>query len=168
VEEFCAVNDWHHWEQELFWRSREDGEYFLRYYRDRELRCLTLRSVEPEQVTASGLPDAKPEWSFGIHTKPDDLGEIYAYNILYLSGGPDQNGTIREEVDADQLQHFKVNVHRLVKRGLTDFCFSTYDALRMAEKLRNNMAEGSAVQSALAFIRQHESATPEPGAELPQ
>src|SRR6266404_1647109 len=32
VEEFCAVNDWHHWEQELFWRSREDGEYFLRYY----------------------------------------------------------------------------------------------------------------------------------------
>src|SRR5262249_51398612 len=104
-------------------------------------------------------PDPKPEWSFGILTKLEDLGEIYAYNILYLTETPDQNGYICEEVDADQLQHFKVNVHRLGKRGLTDFCFSTYDALRAAEKLRNNMAEGAAVQSALAFIRQHESAT---------
>src|SRR5262249_11724323 len=108
VDEFCRVNDWHHWEQELCWRSREDGEYFLRYYPDAEFRCLMLRSVEPEQVTTTGLPDPRPEWSFGILTDPGDCGEIYAYNILYLSGVPDQEGYIREEVGRDELQHFKI------------------------------------------------------------
>ncbi|HLN30503.1 MAG TPA: hypothetical protein VK395_22355, partial [Gemmataceae bacterium] len=30
IDEFCDVNDWSEWERELFWRSREDGEFFLR------------------------------------------------------------------------------------------------------------------------------------------
>jgi hypothetical protein len=160
VDEFCEVNQWWDWEQELFWRSREDGEYFLRYYPDAELQCLTVRSVEPEQVCTTGIPDgAAGEWSFGILTDPEDVQEIYAYNVLYLASPAEHSTDIREEVPVEDLQHFKINVRRTIKRGLTDFCYSTYDALHLAEKLRNNMAEGAAVQAALAYIRQHESAT---------
>jgi hypothetical protein len=160
VDEFCEVNQWWDWEQELFWRSREDGEYFLRYYPDNELQCLTVRSVEPEQVCTTGIPEgAAGAWSFGILTDPEDVQEIYAYNVLYLAS-PEEHGTdIREEVPVEDLQHLKINVRRTIKRGLTDFCYSTYDALHLAEKLRNNLAEGAAVQAALAYIRQHESAT---------
>src|SRR5581483_3975379 len=160
VEEFCEINAWSEWEQELFWRSREDGEYFLRYYPDDELQCLTVRSVEPEQVSTTGIPGgANNEWSFGILTDPDDVQEIYAYNVLYLAEPADHHNDVREEVPAEEMQHYKINVKRLIKRGLSDFSFSTYDALSSAERLRNNLAEGAAVQAALAFIRQHETAT---------
>jgi hypothetical protein len=160
VDEFCEVNQWWDWEQELFWRSREDGEYFLRYYPDNELQCLTVRSVEPEQVCTTGIPEgAAGEWSFGILTDPEDVQEIFAYNVLYLASPAEHGTDIREEVPVEDLQHFKINVRRTIKRGLTDFCYSTYDALHLAEKLRNNLAEGAAVQAALAYIRQHESAT---------
>jgi hypothetical protein len=160
VDEFCEVNQWWDWEQELFWRSREDGEYFLRYYPDAELQCLTVRSVEPEQVCTTGIPEgAAGAWSFGILTDPEDVQEIYAYNVLYLASPAEHSTDIREEVPVEDLQHFKINVRRTIKRGLTDFCYSTYDALHLAEKLRNNLAEGAAVQAALAYIRQHESAT---------
>jgi len=160
IDEFCDVNDWSEWERELFWRSREDGEFFLRFYPDNDNRCMTVRCVEPEQVSMTGVPEATQEhWSFGIHTDPEDVQTVYGYNVLYMADPSNHANQIREEVPIEEILHFKINVKRTVKRGLSDFAFSTHDAFTVAEKLRNNMAEGAAVQSALAYIRQHESAT---------
>ncbi|HLN30408.1 MAG TPA: phage portal protein [Gemmataceae bacterium] len=160
IDEFCDVNDWSEWERELFWRSREDGEFFLRFYPDNDNRCMTVRCVEPEQVSMTGVPEATQEhWSFGIHTDPEDVQTVYGYNVLYMADPSNHANQIREEVPIEEMLHFKINVKRTVKRGLSDFAFSTHDAFTVAEKLRNNMAEGAAVQSALAYIRQHESAT---------
>jgi len=160
IDEFCDVNDWSEWERELFWRSREDDEFFLRFYPDNDNRCMTVRCVEPEQVSMTGVPEATQEhWSFGIHTDPEDVQTVYGYNVLYMADPSNHANQIREEVPIEEMLHFKINVKRTVKRGLSDFAFSTHDAFTVAEKLRNNMAEGAAVQSALAYIRQHESAT---------
>ena len=108
----------------------------------------------------TGVPEATQEhWSFGIHTDPEDVQTVYGYNVLYMADPSNHANQIREEVPIEEILHFKINVKRTVKRGLSDFAFSTHDAFTVAEKLRNNMAEGAAVQSALAYIRQHESAT---------
>ena len=82
----------------------------------------------------------------GIVTAADDVEEVEAY---YVDGRP---------VPASEIQHRKLGVDANVKRGLPLF-YPVQKNLRRAEKLLRNMSVVAEIQSAIALIRKHVSAT---------
>lgn len=98
-------------------------------------------------------------WSFGVHTRADQPDEPLGYHLV-----ADESGVNWEYVPADRMVHIKRNVTRNAKRGFSDFYPVEPDSAR-GEKLRRNMAEGAAVQSAIAFVRQHIAGTTRVGVE---
>lgn len=98
-------------------------------------------------------------WSFGVHTRADQPDEPLGYHLV-----ADESGVNWEYVPADRMVHIKRNVTRNAKRGFSDFYPVEPDSTR-GEKLRRNMAEGAAVQSAIAFVRQHVAGTTRVGVE---
>lgn len=159
IDQFIRNNSWSEMEQELFWRSREDGEFFLRLF-PQPSGVLQVRTIEPEQVVQP--PDSQfQDWSYGIHTDPDDVFAIQEYHVHYLAPGGQNNPspTLGEIVPANEIIHVKVNVKRAIKRGLTDFSYDTLEAFQQAGKLRRNLGEGASVQAAIAAVRQHDTAT---------
>jgi hypothetical protein len=159
IDKFIRDNSWSEMEQELFWRSREDGEFFLRLF-PQPSGVLQVRTIEPEQVVQP--PDSQfQDWSYGIHTDPDDVFAIQEYHVHYLAPGGQDNPspTLGEIVPANEIIHVKVNVKRAIKRGLTDFSYDTLEAFQQAGKLRRNLGEGASVQAAIAAVRQHDTAT---------
>lgn len=162
LNQFFDDNDWDTMEQEIFMRSREDGECFLRYFPQPSGRLL-IRTIEPEQIFQPPSSDFA-EWSYGIKTEMDDVFTILGYHVDYEAPrGSDEAHRERtgEIVPASSIVHIKCNVKRSIKRGLSDFSYDTLDTFVTAGKLRKNLGEGSAVQSAIAAIRQHETATKE-------
>ena len=159
IDEFIDDNNWSEMEQELFWRSREDGEFFLRLFPQFSGK-LFVRTVEPEQIIQK--PSASfQEWSYGIQTDEDDVFVIKNYFVLYMApGGQDSpSPNMGEDVPAKQMVHLKCNVKRSIKRGLADFSYDTLESFSQSAKLRRNLGEGAAVQAAIAAIRQHDVAT---------
>ena len=158
VDEFVDDNAWDELEQELFWRSREDGEFFLRLFPQAN-GTLMVRTVEPEQVFQPG-GTSLDEWSYGIETDPDDVCNVIAYHVAYTApagkDGPEGQGEI---VPAGEIIHVKSNVKRAIKRGLSDFSYDTLDTFNIAGKLRRNVGEGASIQAAIAGIRQHDAAS---------
>ena len=160
IDNFVEENSWKEMEQELFFRSREDGEAFLRFF-PQDSGSLQVRTMEPEQVIQP--PDSTfDEWSYGIQTDIDDVFEIKAYYAHYSApGGVSmlRDGVYGEIIPADQVVHIKCNVKRAIKRGLPDLSFDTLETFSQGSKLRRNMGEGAAVQSAIAAVRQHDAAS---------
>ena len=159
IDTFIEQNAWSEMEQEIFWRSREDGEAFIRLFPQPD-GTLSVRTVEPEQIyqpTGTNIM----EWSYGIQTELDDVFLIKAYHVDYLAPGGQETiePTAGEIVDAENMVHIKVNVKRSIKRGLSDFAFETLECFQQAGKLRKNMGEGAAVQAAIAAVRQHDTAS---------
>ncbi len=164
LRKFFDDNEWDLLEQEIFFRSREDGECFLRYFPQPSGRLL-IRTIEPEQIYQP--PGSNfAEWSYGIKTELEDVFSVEAYNVDYdapLGADPDSNRESRvgDIVPAADIVHIKCNVKKSIKRGLSDFSYETLDTFITAGKLRKNMGEGASVQSAIAAIRQHDTATQE-------
>lgn len=159
IDRFIEENSWKEMEQELFFRSREDGECFLRMF-PQQSGVLQVRTVEPEQVIQP--PNSTfEEWSYGIQTERDDLFDIKAYFVHYMAPGgvKMEDGVTGEVVDAEDMIHIKANVKRAIKRGLPDLSFDTLETFSLASKLRRNMGEGAAVQAAIAAVRQHDTAS---------
>ena len=160
VDEFIAINAWGELEQELFYRSREDGESFLRLFPQMD-GTLVVRTIEPEQIYQPG-GTVLGEWSYGIQNELDDVNTVLAYHVDYRAAkGADkqeQNSIQGEIVPAKEVCHIKVNVKRSIKRGLSDFSFDTLESFTQAGKLRRNIGEGAAVQAAIAAVRQHDAA----------
>jgi hypothetical protein len=160
IDNFVEENSWKEMEQELFFRSREDGEAFLRFF-PQDSGSLQVRTMEPEQVIQP--PDSTfDEWSYGIQTDIDDVFEIKAYYAHYSApGGVSmlRDGVYGEIIPANQVVHIKCNVKRAIKRGLPDLSFDTLETFSQGSKLRRNMGEGAAVQSAIAAVRQHDAAS---------
>lgn len=145
VDEFLAENDWHDRQQEIVRRLDRDGEVFLRYFEDGQ-GGTRIRFVEPEQVAPPrDLPQESPA-SHGILTDADDVETVKGY---YIDG---------QLTDAAEIQHRKANVDRNVKRGLPLYT-AVRSNLRRAEKLLRNMSVVAEIQSAIALIRKHRSAT---------
>lgn len=159
IDDFAKVNDWNGSEQpsiedELFWRSCEDGEFFLRLFPQADGRTF-LRTVEPEQVTAPpGMSQA--EGMFGVITPENDTQDVRGYYVFY--GVDVSNGSV---VHKDEIVHLRRNVKRSIKRGMPDFSFSSYDTLMLADKLRRAIGLGASIQASIAWVRQHEAATDE-------
>lgn len=151
IDQFCKDNVFDARQRSIFSRSRRDGEAFVRLF-GQDDGTSVVRMVEPEQVrTPPGFEG--DEWSFGVHTDPDDIETVLGYWISY-SGRPD----IGEEVDAEEVFHLKLNVDECIKRGLSDF-YSSGEALDGVNKLLRNMRESGAIQAAISWIEQYEQAS---------
>lgn len=159
IDQFVEANAYGELQQELVRRSRRDGEYFLRAFWDQDARTLLLRTIEPEQVTSVGCPGGVEDgWSLGVqhlverdedgNRIGEDVQTHVAYWVRYSSDDPG------EAVPASEVEHVRVNVDRVAKRGLSDFV-ATGEALEGVRKLVRNMREGAAIQAAIAGIREH-------------
>lgn len=145
IDRFLTTNSWHDRQQEIVRRIDRDGEAFLRYFTTASGETL-VRFIEPELVAAPPQSFNDPNASQGVQTEPGDVESVVGYWI----GG--------ELVDAADVQHRKANVDRNVKRGLPLYT-PVRSNLRRAEKLLRNMSVVAEVQSAIALIRKHRSAS---------
>lgn len=150
-DEFCELNQWADREKESGIRKWRDGEYFHRLFRpDPERGITVVRFVEPEQVRRPmGSP---PEWSWGIHTDPDDIESIISYAVEYRGDSIDWH-----DVAADEIIHGKANVDRTIKRGISDF-YCTREGLEGIRKLRRALRVGAAMQASIPWIEQYDVA----------
>lgn len=159
IDLFLAESEWYGGErpgieEEFFWRSCEDGETLLLHFA-RDDGGTEVRTAEPEQLTCPPGEDQTGEWSFGILTPDDDVQVPEKYNIQWSSGNPED----RDEFTPDEVTHFRRNVKRSMKRGITDFSFSQLDALELADRLRTNLGDAAAQQASIVGIRQHSAGT---------
>jgi capsid protein len=145
IDEFVKENRWHARQQEIVRRKDRDGECFLRFFTAAD-GILRVRFVEPDQIAAPEDRPTDPACSFGVETDPLDVETVLAY---WIDG---------RRTDAGEIQHRKANVDANVKRGLPLF-YPVRKNLRRAEKMLRNMSVVSEIQSAIAIIRKHRSAT---------
>ncbi|MCC6125804.1 MAG: phage portal protein [Pirellulales bacterium] len=145
LDEFVRLNKWRARQQEIVRRKDRDGECFLRFFPAAD-GILRVRFVEPDQVAAPPDKLTDPATSFGVETDPHDVETVLGY---WIDG---------RFVDSAEIQHRKANVDANVKRGLPLF-YPVRKNLRRAEKLLRNMSVVSEIQSAIAIIRKHRSAT---------
>ncbi len=152
---------WYAWENELFRRSRRDGEAFVVLVEDDTTGELSLRAVEPEQVkepqdrtavnSGLGLGD-RGSWRFGILTTREDTSDPLGYWVVSQYNDEKMRG---EFYESDEIFHLKTEwVDRQSKRGVSDF-FSVANDITGVKKLLRNLREGATVQAAIAWIREH-------------
>lgn len=153
LDDFGDRNDWSEMEQELFRRSRRDGEYFLRHFFLDDGTTIVY-PCEPEWILEPPEVDRELN-SFGVYNAKGNLYKIEGYWVA--SNGVTGEG---EFVPIGDIDHIKINVDRIVKRGLSDFSYDCYNAFKRVGRLLENLTEGGAIQAAIAFIRQHETASP--------
>ena len=145
VDDFCRRNRWYQRQEEIVRRRDRDGECFLRLFTAAD-GTVEVRFVEPDQVATPPRCAGLPEHSLGILTRRRDVETVEGYYI---------DGLL---VPAGEVQHRKLGVDANVKRGLPLF-YPVRKNLRRAEKLLRNMSVVAEVQSAIAIIRKHASAT---------
>ena len=168
VDEFLDLNDFcGNLDQDLFGYSIEDGEFFLRLVPD-GWKCLARR-IEPSEVTQPMSPRGiedwlthaghadcdsfESSWRFGVHTAMDDVEVPYGYHVVRDTAGSDW-----DYLAADYVEHYKRNVPRNVKRGLSDF-YPIRHWLEGAAKLGTNVVTTSAIQAAVAFLKKYAPGT---------
>lgn len=146
VDEFLEANDWEcDLEEELFRRSERHGEFIVTLWRQTDGMTL-LRTAEPHQLRApSKSPPNDRSWTFGVDTRKEDSQSIDGY---YIAFDEDQDP---EYFDAEKVVHYKKNVEKSIKRGVSSFWF-VYKELRKAGKVLNNTGASAAVQAAIAWI----------------
>lgn len=145
LDEFLRLNQWHRRQQEIVRRRDRDGEAFLRFFVGPD-GMTRVRFVEPGQVTTPPERTEDAAASFGIQTAADDVEEVLFY---YVDG---------REVPAEEIQHRKANVDSNVKRGIPLF-YPVRKNLRRAERILRNMSVVAEIQSAIALIRKHRTAS---------
>ena len=150
VDRFIAENQWSEWEREIFHRSRRHGEAIIRLFDGEDV--LQVRSVEPRMV-CQPMGANEPEWSFGVHSDPEDQQRILGYWISY-SMDPAKG----EEVEACEIVHYKINVDRMVRRGLSDF-FAVSGEADSIKKLLRNVSHGAAMLACIAWVEQFTTAS---------
>lgn len=154
VDKFCQRNKFQFKQKEFFKRSRRDGEAYWRLFAN-DGEC-NLRFVWPEQIKQP--PNADPaEWQYGRRSEIGDAEVTIEWSVFPADGVDLQP----EYVPADEIVFIHLNVDTGVARGLPDFAGGTGDTLRDADKLADNMGIGSALQAAIAYIRQHDGAPAE-------
>lgn len=145
IDEFQSQNHWHSRQQEIVRRLDRDGEVFLRFFLG-DRGTTSVRFVEPEQVATPTSQAANKYAQHGVLTAERDVETVRGYFI---------DGSL---VDPDEVQHRKANVDRNVKRGMPLYT-PVLKNLRRAEKLLRNMSVVAEIQSAIALIRKHRSAS---------
>lgn len=170
INEFLDVNRFLcDFDREVHNSSREDGEAFLMLRSTPDGRIKVSR-LDPAQVRQPANPrqledwlgcgdEFVSSWSFGVHTRSDEPDEPLGYHVIF-----DEQGANWDYVPAARMVHLKRNVPRQAKRGVSDLYPIIRDVEREA-KIRRNTAEGAALQSAIAWIREHAEGTTNAGAQ---
>jgi hypothetical protein len=145
-------------DREIHRQSRVDGESTIQVRMTATGMPKILRR-EPEQLRMPantgelerwlGCDGKRKSWSFGVFTEYDEPETPLGYHFVY-----DEMGQSWDFVDAADVVHIKRNVVRRVKRGVSDL-FSVQPDADRENKITRNTAEGAAIQSAIAYIRQH-------------
>lgn len=149
VDEFDQHNYFPEMQQEIFARDRRDGESFTHLVSD-DHGMLEALTFEPEHVGEPPNLNLDTD-KYGIITPKGNTTQVQAFWVAY-----DGDFGSGEEIDASEVLHTKVNVDRAIKRGLPDFSFDTYDAIKSVSRLLENMSEGAAIQASIALLRSHE------------
>lgn len=145
-------------------RSREDGEYLIALYA-MDPDTIRIRGIDPSQLTEPlnqrdlegfiGADGMVNYWRFGVHTANnpimncEDVERPLGYHVVY-----DGLGNNWDYITVDRMVHAKRNVGRTAKRGVSDY-YAIWRSIERVDKLTTNIAEGAAVQAAIAFIREH-------------
>lgn len=161
IDETAEANSWTgDLEDELFRRSRKEGEFFL-WIRENGLGPATFTLVDPGFVTEPADPRTLEDhlsleglcWTFGIATDQGDVERRHGY-FIQRDGDPAD----WEFAPANRMVHCRLNVDRGIKRGVSDF-YAAYQNLERASKLLSNTLQGAAIQASIAFIREHVAGT---------
>lgn len=151
-------------DNEIHTASIVDGEVLLhikpcadgrvRIYRkepDQLRQPYETRELEEWIEGVHGIPCSEfvPSWSFGVLTRLDTPEEPLAYHLV-----SDEAGMDWDFLPASRVVHIKRNVTRNAKRGFSDLYPIEADSVR-GEKLRRNIAEGAAVQAAIAYVKEY-------------
>lgn len=145
LDDFLFTSDWGHRQQEIIRRMDRDGEALLRLFAVGD-GTTRVRFIEPEQLATPDRLRDNPAASLGILTDANDVETVQGY---FVDG---------QLLPAASVQHRRANVDRNVKRGLPLYT-PVRKNLRRAEKLLRNMSVVAEIQSAIALIRKHRSAT---------
>lgn len=150
IDEFLDQNDWTgDYEAEIFRTSRRDGEHLLQMLPGKD-GVARVRSIAPARVKEPKILGAYGKsTTFGVETPADDLCEIEGYWVQWDS----LDGEL-EYVDAETVEHIKLNVDRGIKRGVSDF-FAVDPDLNSARTLLRNMIKGCSIQASIAYIVEH-------------
>jgi hypothetical protein len=152
IDEFRRLNDWgmgdEDREEEGFRRSQRDAEVGVRFFAGgaKTNGIPRVRWFEPEQLDTP--PSALPNERWGIRTDKDDVEDKQAYYLKRI------DGTGGEWVDAGEICWHKLGTDRTVLRGMPQF-WLVAKALRQAEALNSAVAEVSAIQARIAYVREH-------------
>jgi len=151
ADRFIVENRWGEWEREIFHRTRRHGEAWLRTFATEDV--LQIRSIEPRMICQPANVIEGPEWAFGVHCDPEDQQTVLGYNVSY-SMDPAKG----DEIPASEIHHYKINVDRIVRRGVSDF-FAVAGEADSIKKLLRNMAHGASMLACIAWIEQFSTAT---------
>lgn len=151
LDEFCDVNYWRDRQQESILRKDRDGEAFYRYFPNDD-GVMRVRFIEPGDVKTPDDKKNDPEWSFGVHTEPDDVETRIEYHVA------------GQYIEAEWIQHRKTNVDCNVKRGIPLF-YPVRKQLKRSDDINRNLAVLVAIQSAIAMVRKHAAGTSKEGVQ---
>ena len=186
VNDFLDRNEWvGDFDRELHDASREDGEALVGLYPAaggevdaRRIEPDSLREpankrplddwLMPAGVRAGSVsPFDASSWTFGVHTVYDermkriDHTRHAGYHVVHDDAGAHWEylpSTPQPHLGSKCAVLMRRNVIRTAKRGVSDFWPVQVD-LEREDKLSENMSVGAAVQSAIAYIRQHPKGT---------
>lgn len=154
VDDDLRRNDWHGGEQpglesEFFVRSRRDGEALLRPF-PKEDGTTQRRFVDSFQLMNPLDRSELDGWWAGVGTHPNDVAGPRKYWVSL-----DGDAAHGEEIDDDELLHFRVNVDRIEKRGMPDLGWGVYDLLNLNHIALRNIGEATGQQAAIVYVMQH-------------
>lgn len=164
VDRLLDDNQWaQDGEREAFSQSRRDGEVYLALEHRGgpqveivpvDPGCVTQPDAGDQLAAYAGLPDVPLSWKYGIATPQNRTHRPLAYFVEWASG----TGQDWDLYRSCEMLHIKLNVDRVVKRGLSDY-YAIYRNLDRAARLLGNTMEGASVQAAIAYIREHATGT---------
>jgi hypothetical protein len=159
-DEWCEESDWGQGEEDRERECRErlceDGEVTLRLGPTRG-GLPWVRFIEPEQIRRPAWSvSTDGDWEWGVCTPRDDAETVRALAVC----DPGSGGSTGEELTPDQFVRMKGNVKRTMKRGMPDF-YPVESNLQVALGLLSNLGTTGKAQSAIAWIQQYATATPD-------
>jgi hypothetical protein len=151
LAEFRDLNDWDgDLDQEIFRATVNDGEVFAQLQPDQR-GTTRLCLIPPVSITDCGdwaeASDRYPHatnFYFGVHSADHDPTMIHGYSRLWPDG-------TWQYIQAHTVEHYRANVPRAAKRGVSDF-LPAWQWLQAHNRLMRNTVAGASELSAVAYI----------------
>lgn len=158
VEKVFDENAWTgELERESFTREFDDGEFMMSLNLDGD--AIRFEVHEGEELTEPldkraledwlDLFEYEPSWTFGVLTQRNRSDQPKGYHVVRNPSGTDW-----DFYPVEKFVHWKRNVRKSAKRGVTDL-YTPHTYLMRGDRVFTNTAEGAAIQAAIAYILEH-------------